>query len=125
MRKTVFIGGAEIEIYSNAATPLYFKHIFQDDILRHISAEEDDVVRTDALMKLAYVEAMQARSLSTGELIKLRETDFISWLEHYEWTDMIDAANAAQCCFLGIDDDAPQEHAEDDQKNAPEGQSGS
>ena len=126
MRKPISIGGEQVEIYANAATPLFYKHVFQDDLLRHIGSDEDSLVRTDTCMKLTFILVMQARNLSTGDMIKLRESDCIAWLAHYEYTDMLDPANKALYCFLGIDEEQAQGgDGEESSKNAPEEQSAS
>ena len=126
MRKPISIGGEQVEIYANAATPLFYKHVFQDDLLRHIGSDEDSLVRTDVCMKLAYVLSKQAEGLSTGEMIKLKESNYIDWLSQFQYTDMLDAANAALYCFLGIDEEQAQGgDGEESSKNAPEEQSAS
>ena len=123
MRKSIQIGGEELELCSNAAVPLYYKRVFPgDDLLRHFSREEDGAERTEAQFRLMFIEAMLAKGLSTGEMIKLRETDYIDWLAQFEYTDALEGAQEALGCFVGEDDTEEDSTEEDASKNAQEGQ---
>ena len=123
MRKTITIGAAEVELCSNAAVPLYYKRVFEgDDLLSHFNRDEDGAVRTEVQFRLLFIEAMIARGLSTGEMIKLREEDYIDWLAQFDYLAALEGAQEALSCFLGEDTDGEDTGEEDAPKNAQEGQ---
>ena len=123
MRKTITIGGAELELCSHAAVPLYFKRMFEgDDLLSHLGDAEDDTTRTDVQFRLLFIEAMIAKGLSTGEMIKLREADYLAWISQYDYLDALDGANEALDCFLSGKNTGKAPAEEDSPKNAQEEQ---
>lgn len=82
----VTIGDKDIPMLANAATPFRFKSIFHTDILQNMmKGDEGDVTEYE---KLAFVMAMQAEK---KDMTKLSEEDFISWLEDFEFTDVVNA----------------------------------
>lgn len=123
MRKTIQIGGAELELCSHAAVPLYFKRMFEgDDLLSHLGNAEDDTTRTDVQFRLLYIEAMIAKGLSTGEMIKLREADYLAWITQFDYLDALEGAQEALDCFLGGKNTGEAPTEEESSKNAQEGQ---
>ena len=123
MRKSIQIGGTAVELCSHAAVPIYFKRVFEgDDLLSHLGNAEDDTTRTDTQFRLLFIEAMIAKGLSTGEMIKLREADYFAWITQFDYLDALDGANEALDCFLCGKNvgEAPAE--EDSPKNAQEEQ---
>ena len=124
MRRMIQIGGAELELCSNAAVPLYYKRVFNgDDLLGHLNREESGEERTEVQFRLMFIEAMLARGLSTGEMIKLREEDYIDWLAQFDYLAALEGAQEALSCFLGEDSAGEDTGEEDAPKNAQEEQS--
>ena len=117
MTRIIDIGGKQVEMHSNAATPIYFKHIFRDDIIRHLNSDEDGATRTEVVMQLAFVLAMQAIKTS-GELRKLQEAQYIEWLERFEYSDLISVHADVIALYLGLDPDELRGTVEGDEKNA-------
>lgn len=90
MFKKVTIGGREVELAANAATPFRFKQVFQKDLLQILGnekkAEEEGV---DAVTQLAYIMAKQAEGV---DMNKLTFDEFIAWLEGFSAMAFIEAA---------------------------------
>ena len=124
MRRTVMIGNIPVEMVGNAATPIRFKHLFGEDLIRHMNSDEDDAERTEVLMRLAFLMAMQAEKVG-GELQKLKESDFIAWLERFEYPALVNATVDALALYLGMErGDLEAAVEENHSKNAVEEQGG-
>lgn len=89
MRKEITIGDENVAVVANAATPFIYSKIFNDDLLRGMQKDPEDVSR---FIRLAFTMAKQADT-SSAELMqgKVTEDDFVSWLEKYEFMDICDA----------------------------------
>ena len=94
MDRTINVGGCEMRLRANAATPLYYRNMFRDDLLNHLGEEETAGARTDACLRLAYVENMQA-TLDPKGLSALGEENYIAWLERFEYMDILAAGQTA------------------------------
>ncbi len=103
MDRIITIGGGEVALRANAATPIYYRNMFHDDLLVHLGEEESAATRTEVLMRLTFVEHMQAE-LDSKDLRKIGEEQFLQWLEHFEWTDLIDASTEAVELWTGQSD---------------------
>lgn len=112
MEKTIHIGEKVVPLRANAATPIYYRNMFRDDLLTHLGGEEDGSVRTEVLMRLAFLEHMQATK-DSRELRKIGEDQFLDWLEGFEWADVVDAGSEAVDLWSG------QSESTSEPKNAP------
>lgn len=91
MVKTIKIGGGEVILTANAATPYRYKQVFGEDLFKIFSSatsktDEENVELTDTVMKLCYVMMRQAEK---ADMSLLSVDDFYSWLESYEPMDII------------------------------------
>ena len=100
MDRTINVGGCEMQLRANAATPIYYRNVFQDDFVAHLNKEEPGEVRTEVLMRLMFVESMQA-TVEHKEMRKQGEDQFIIWLTRFEWPDLVDAAGEALNLWMG------------------------
>ena len=103
MQKTILIGGCECTLAANAATPIYYRNMFHDDLLAHLSKDEDGGARTEVLMRLTFLEHMQA-TVESKELRRIGENEFLAWLERFEWPDLIEACGEALEIWTGQSD---------------------
>ena len=85
MRGTISIGNKDVEMAANAATPFIYKQTFHEDLLLQLQAKEPS---SDLVVKLGFVMAKQAE-LPAEELMKIKETEFYSWVEQFEFMDFV------------------------------------
>jgi len=86
------IGNATVEMVANAATPIRYRSVFGEDIIKVLLAQEKEVdtgAMADAASKLAYIMKLQAEK---SDFRKASMDDFILWLEDFSPMDMIMAA---------------------------------
>lgn len=91
MVKTIKIGGGEVILAANAATPYRYKQLFHEDLFKIFSdsqnkSEAENISLTDTVMKLAFIMTKQAEK---ADMSMLSEDDFISWLENYDPMDLV------------------------------------
>lgn len=97
------------QLLANAATPLRYKHVFQDDLLtKFANAHKTDdtgreVYQIDFISELAFVMAMQADALSdkTIKLEKLNYEKYMDWLEQYDGMAFENAAEDILNVYIG------------------------
>lgn len=90
MFKTLTIGGREIELSANAATPFRFKQTFHKDLLQILGNEEKaEEQGVETITQLTYIMARQAEK---ADMNKLNEDDFIEWLEGFSTMAFINSA---------------------------------
>lgn len=90
MFKTLTIGGKEVALAANAATPFRFKQVFKKDLFYVLGdekrAQENGV---ETVMQLAFIMAKQAEKTNMNQL---NEDGFVSWLEEFEPMAFVDSA---------------------------------
>lgn len=79
MRGTITIDDINVGMAANAASPFVYKTVFREDFLRKCTEAAPD---PDLYVKMGFVMAMQAEK-GTQEVLKLKELDFINWLEQF------------------------------------------
>lgn len=89
MLKTVTIGDVEVEILSNAATPYRYNMVFHDDLILKTANGMNEAEAVEIAPRLCYIMAQQAQK---GDLSKLSEDRFLTWLEQFEFMDVIEAS---------------------------------
>lgn len=103
MTKTVKIGGGEVILTANAATPYRFKQVFNEDLFKIFAestgkTEEESIDLADTVMKLAFIMMKQAEKADMGTL---SEDDFYTWLEAYDPMDIVLAGGDIVNLYLG------------------------
>lgn len=83
----VLIGGKEVEMLANAATPYRYQMIFKEDFFKKISRKEETDPR-DFFAKMGYTMAKQAEK---GDMSKLNMDTFLKWLEAFDPADVFSA----------------------------------
>lgn len=90
MFKTMEIGGKELELVANAATPFRFKQVFHKDLFSILGNEERAAEEgVETITQLAYVMTKQAEK---ADMNKLSEDGFIDWLEEFPPMAFVDSA---------------------------------
>lgn len=97
------------QLLANAATPLRYKHVFEDDLLTEIAnAHKTDengreIYQIDFISELAFIMAMQADALSdkTIKLEKLNYEKYVDWLEQYDGMAFESAAEDILNVYVG------------------------
>ena len=90
MFKTMEIGGKELELVANAATPFRFKQVFHKDLFSVLGNEERAAEEgVETITQLAYIMTKQAEKTDMG---KLNEDGFIQWLEEFPPMAFVDSA---------------------------------
>lgn len=84
------IGGKELELVANAATPFRFKQVFHKDLFSVLGNEERAAEEgVETITQLAYVMTKQAEK---ADMNKLSEDGFIDWLEDFPPMAFVDSA---------------------------------
>ena len=95
MFSTVRIGERMVEMAATAASPVHYRQLFKRDALRTFekiqSGEMDKADSIDLFNELGFIMAMTAKR---ADMFKLTQEDYISWLEGFDYMDLIDASDA-------------------------------
>ena len=85
MITNIKVGGGELSLAANAATPFRFKQVFGTDLLtifqKSTQSEEDGMILSEVVTQLAYIMHKQAEK---ADMNLLSMDDFFAWLENYE-----------------------------------------
>lgn len=85
MRGVINIGGKDIEMVANGATPFLYKRVFRRDFLA--TTQTDDM---DVYTELGFIMAKQAEGAPTTDLLNsLKIEDFYEWISGFEAMDVI------------------------------------
>lgn len=96
MLKEISIGNHKVALLANGATPLYFKQTFNKDLISKVYGSEDQIAEVnDCAPELAFIMAKQAEKLNDPaiKMEALNYEAFIEWLEGFEATNLIFAAD--------------------------------
>ena len=98
MTNTINIGGKDIEMTANAATPYRYTQLFHEDFFARISDTVTDASATDLFTKLAFVMASQA---AKADFTKLTIDSFYVWLEQFNANDLIEKLDEISGVYSG------------------------
>ena len=103
MNRDIKIGGINVPMLANAATPLRYKQFFHKDILKEMQgASEDSEKVTGSMPELAFIMAMQAKSKAgLKDMNLLKEAEYIDWLEQFDPMDIPMAADDIVSLYFG------------------------
>lgn len=93
----ITIGGKEVELVANAATPYRYQQIFHEDYLKKVTGKEE-ADPNDFFTKIGFVMAMQA---AKKDLSKVNVETFYKWLEEFEPSEVFAAAGDIADVFNG------------------------
>lgn len=101
MNKTINVGGKDLILAANAATPYRYKQIFHEDLFQVFQAASkvkgENFELADTVTKMAYVMARQAEGANMNSL---SEEDFLSWLEGFAPMDLLVESEAIVNFYL-------------------------
>lgn len=83
MYKEIQVGENAIPMLSNAATPVYFRQVFNRDLLVFLQKMNKDGISegfSETVSELAYIMAKQADG---AKLVHLSFDDYLKWLENF------------------------------------------
>ncbi len=103
MVKEIEIGGNNISFLSNGATPIFYKQIFNKDLLKEMTGDEFDVA-SDKVPELAFVMAKQAEK---ADMKMLSYDSYIDWLSQFSALDL--ALKGSEIAKVYIADSIPME----------------
>lgn len=95
MYKEISIGGRKIPMLANGATPIYYKQVFNKDLISKVYGAEDRLGElNDCAPEIAYIMAKQAEKAKdpTISMSTLNYESFIEWLEAFEATSIFVSA---------------------------------
>lgn len=103
--KEITVGGKNLRLHANGATPLRFKMIFGKDIIVEINRMNKGLIDEGELIELAgqiaFVMNMQADK-TREELSKISKENYIDWLEQFDGAMCFaNAADAIMSIYLG------------------------
>ena len=82
MYQVVELGDKKVPMRASAATPVFYKNIFQEDVLRCFN---DPDAPTEWIARLAYIMAKQGEG---ADMKLLNEDDFVAWLDTFDALDI-------------------------------------
>lgn len=95
----VKIGGVDVPMTANAATPIRYNQIFREGYYKTVT---DGTITTEQRIeffeKVGFVMAKQAEKT---DMTKIREADFFEWLEQFEVNDLINAVDDIADVYQG------------------------
>lgn len=98
MRKELTIDGKTITMVANAATPIRFKGIFHEDLLRLLDdAQNDPASAVETIARLGFVMLKQAEG---ADMKAVTEDQYIEWLEQFEPETFMDIQTLVE--ILGV-----------------------
>lgn len=98
MTGKVNIGGVEVGMTANAATPFRFKQIFGEDFFQLTTKGLDDAASVDTFIKIGFCMAMQYEGKT-----KATEEDFYDWLAGFETNALIEALGDVANLYAGTE----------------------
>lgn len=101
----VTVGGKNLRMHANAATPIRFKMIFGKDIIVEINRMNKGLTDEGELIELvgqiAFVMNMQADK-TKEQLSRISKNDYIDWLEEFDGAMCFaDASDEIMSIYLG------------------------
>ena len=99
MNGVITLGGKEIGVTANAATPIFYSQLFHDDFLNETNeTRKKNKYNTESFGKLAFVMHCQAVADGRKHLQELLTYDgYMEWLEGID--DPMAIPNAAQAIY--------------------------
>lgn len=102
MTKTIKIGGGEVKLAANAATPIRYKQLFNKDLFKIFANaskdEENSLSLADTVSELAFIMLCQGEERSDWS--SLTVDDYVGWLENYAPMDLVVASEEIMNFYL-------------------------
>lgn len=88
MYKVIKIGGKDIPMQANAATPVRYRQVFGKNLLPYFMGKASDEDAAEMIGELAYIMALDA---SGADMTKLSYDGYVEWLEGFAPLDFVEA----------------------------------
>ena len=111
MFKELKIGAKTVSFLSNGVTPLWFKQIFNTDLLQALTSDGDMEIASDKIPELAYIMAMQAEK---ADMTQLNYSSYMKWLEGFEPLDLV--LSSSEIANVYVSDSIPAVEAKKKEK---------
>lgn len=93
MYGVINIGGKDVPMKANAATPIRYRQVFGENILPYFMGKASEEDAAEMVGRLAYI---MARSADGTNMSTLNQEDYISWLEGFGALDFLDGQTASE-----------------------------
>lgn len=90
MYKVIKVGAnKEIAFLSNGLTPLFYKQVFKNDLLKSLNSSGEFALASDKIPELGYIMMKQAEK---ADMTKVSYEGYLEWLEGFEPLDLVMAS---------------------------------
>lgn len=90
MFKEITVGGKPIPFLSNGVTPLLYKQLFKNDLLKALNSNGEFEIANEKIPELAFIMAKQGeKGVKTADLMKLNFESYVEWLSQFEPLDLV------------------------------------
>lgn len=100
MERTIKIGGESIKMKATAATAIFYRRCFHQDLMQAITGATEDgdniALNAEIITNLAYIMAKEAK----GKALDASEEDEIKWLSNFDSFDLVKSETAAEIIAL-------------------------
>ena len=102
MRGKIQIGGTDVEMLANAASPIIYKRVFRQDWFKALSDLQSDESGAEGISyfeQMGFIMAMQASK--PDQLAGLSFDDYLNWLAQFESDDLMTAVGDIAAIYRG------------------------
>lgn len=89
MYKVIDVGGKDVPMLANAATPIRYRQLFHRNVMTFFSGKGEEEDAVDFVGELAYI---MASSAAGKDMNTLSYDGYIEWLEQFEALAFADSA---------------------------------
>lgn len=97
MYGVIKIGGKNIPMKANAATPVRYRQVFGKNLLPYFMGKASDEDAAEMVGELAYI---MAQSAAGADMTKLSVDGYVEWLEEFDALDFVDGDTVAALIAL-------------------------
>lgn len=94
--RMIKIDGKEMQLKATGATPVFFRELFKQDMLKLLggttTAESSEDIPFDILGQLCFVMERQGAGASFDEFENMTDKDFVIWLDQWSFGGLIGAS---------------------------------
>ena len=97
------VGGINVPMLANAATPLRYKQLFGKDLLTEFQGAQDDQAKVvESIPELAFIMAMAAKAKEGKQDLNLiNQAKYMEWLEQFDPMDLPMVSEQIVNLYLG------------------------
>lgn len=97
------VGGINVPMLANAATPLRYKQLFGKDLLTEFQGAQNDQAKVvESIPELAFIMAMAAKAKEGKQDLNLiNQAKYMEWLEQFDPMDLPMVSEQIVNLYLG------------------------